>query len=147
MSRELTAQDEVDANNFYGMALWYGWGRLDSGTYMAPIRARLDAMKFAAWVKDKRREFLAEKVVSFESIQGLWERWVAETLRPEWDCETNDYSLSDCVYWDKPGTTECAGPRVGITKSDIVVCEKHYNHPPSTVFDRPPGNVYRVDDL
>lgn len=45
---------------------------------------------------------------------------------PEWDAETDLYSLSDCKHWDKPGT-ECAGPRVGITADGVILCERHYN--------------------
>lgn len=45
---------------------------------------------------------------------------------PDWDCETEGFSLSDCKHWNKPGT-ECAGPRVGRTRYGVVLCERHYN--------------------
>lgn len=53
------------------------------------------------------------------------------------DCESEAYSLSDCVWWDWPLSEmpvnvrfECAGPRVGqagIAPDNVVLCEAHYN--------------------
>lgn len=45
---------------------------------------------------------------------------------PDWDCETEALSLSDCKHWGKPGT-ECAGPRVGVTPDGVILCERHFN--------------------
>lgn len=47
-------------------------------------------------------------------------------LIPSWDYETIAYSLSDCKHWGTPGP-DCSGPRVGITRDGVILCEKHYN--------------------
>lgn len=44
----------------------------------------------------------------------------------DFDCETEDFALSDCKHWHKPGT-ECSGPRVGRTQQGVILCEGHYN--------------------
>jgi hypothetical protein len=49
------------------------------------------------------------------------------------DSETNDYSLSDCAWWDmKPqyrpwwAKADCSGPRIGDTAHGVL-CEGHFN--------------------
>lgn len=48
------------------------------------------------------------------------------------DCETNDYALSDCAWWDQPinrrpwwAKRDCSG-RVGDTEVGVI-CEGHHN--------------------
>lgn len=64
-----------DAEQYYGMALWYAWGRIDSGQYQG---FPLDAFRFAYIVKQKRLTFLKGNTGMFESIQGQWEDFVAK---------------------------------------------------------------------
>lgn len=66
----------ADADNYYGMALWYAWGRLDGREYAPTFKAKLDAFEFASEVKQRRVEFTDGKTVSFESIQGQWQRYI-----------------------------------------------------------------------
>jgi hypothetical protein len=73
------------------------------------------------------------------------EYWRSQSMVPapdSFDCETNDYSLSDCVWWDQPhprgyaspflalwANAECSG-RVGDSVRDGqsgIMCEAHYN--------------------
>lgn len=49
------------------------------------------------------------------------------------DSETNNYALSDCVWWDEPqgfrpfwAKADCSGPRVGDTEHGVL-CEGHFN--------------------
>ena len=58
----------------FGQALWYAWGRIDSGQYQG---FPLDAFKFAQIVKTQQRLFETEKTHFNESIQGQWEKFVA----------------------------------------------------------------------
>lgn len=51
------------------------------------------------------------------------------------DCETNDYSLSDCAWWDEPvqkrpwwAKGDCSG-RIADTEHGVM-CEHHYNEVP-----------------
>lgn len=48
------------------------------------------------------------------------------------DCESNDYALSDCAWWGMPvirrpwwAKKDCSG-RVGDSENGVV-CEEHYN--------------------
>ena len=65
-----------DAETFYGQALWYAWGRLDAGTYNRQ-EVSLDAFEFAGIVRERREEFVTEQTHFMESIQGLWDKYVA----------------------------------------------------------------------
>lgn len=64
-----------DAEEFRGMALWYAWGRMDSGEYRGKDLA-LDAFEFAALVKASRIAFAKGETNFFESIQGQWAKYV-----------------------------------------------------------------------
>jgi hypothetical protein len=67
---------KTDANEFYRMALWYAFGRLDSGEY-AGKGLSLDAFEFADSVRAVRLAWCASTQGMFESIQGQWSDYVA----------------------------------------------------------------------
>ena len=81
--KAVTDQMVARAELAYSQGLWYAWGRLDSGTYVSPIREKLDAFKFAEKVKANQLAFDTEQTHFNGAIQGQWEEFVAETINPE----------------------------------------------------------------
>lgn len=78
MDERQQAQAEVRAELSFGQALWYAWGRLDSGEYRGrKFKNPLDAFEFASRVRKATREFELEETHVNESIQGQWDKYVA----------------------------------------------------------------------
>jgi len=90
---------QADADRYYGMALWYAWGRKDSGEFDTSD-VSIDAFAFAESVKKKRLAFVREQTHMFESIQGLFENFVNEQ---------STYSLSDCFNYETNTQGDCGG--------------------------------------
>jgi hypothetical protein len=72
-------ETEARANLAFNQALWYAWGRLDSGTYGANT-SKFDVFKFAQRVKTNQMNFDTEATHFNESIQGQWDKYVSETI-------------------------------------------------------------------
>lgn len=56
-------------------ALWYAWGRIDSG---APAVSRMDsdtAFAFRDWYRELARQYAAGETYFRPSLMGEWERW------------------------------------------------------------------------
>lgn len=61
----------------FSQALWYAWGRLDSGQYAGK---GLDAFLFAEHVKSQTMAFECQETFHLDSIQNAWTKFVeAET--------------------------------------------------------------------
>ena len=69
--RERAAQAYADRQ--YGQALWYAWGRIDSGQYQG---FPLNAFAFAESVKQESLTFAREQTFHLQSIQDAWARYV-----------------------------------------------------------------------
>ena len=82
MNERKKVDAEAKAEISFGQALWYAWGRLDSGAYMPEIKAKLDAFKFAKRVKVDSLAFELQESHFLESIQDAWEKFVAGELAP-----------------------------------------------------------------
>lgn len=60
----------------YSQGLWYAWGRMDSGQYRD--KNKLEVFEFAKRVAQSKLAFELEKTYLDESIQGQWDKYVAE---------------------------------------------------------------------
>ena len=70
-----------DIKDYFGMALWYAWGRMDSGEYRGQD-LDLDAFEFGSIVEERRKEFVSnDKIVSFKAIQEQWTDYVKSKRR------------------------------------------------------------------
>jgi len=76
LSERLRKRAEAKAELSFGQALWYAWGRLDSGQYGKG--QGLDAFEFANIVKTATLSFELQETYVNESIQGQWGKYVAE---------------------------------------------------------------------
>lgn len=65
------AAAESKAELAFSQALWYAWGRIDSGRYFG-----VDPFKFAERVKAATLSFELEETYYLESIQGAWDKFV-----------------------------------------------------------------------
>lgn len=69
--RDAAAQAKAELS--FNQALWYAWGRMDSGQYQG---FPLNVWRFADSVKAATLAFEKEQTYHLESIQGAWEKFV-----------------------------------------------------------------------
>lgn len=68
---------ESRAELAFTQALWYAWGRVDSGEYRTRrVADKIDVFKFAHSVKSNQRAFDTEGTHFNESIQGQWDKYI-----------------------------------------------------------------------
>lgn len=77
VTKRQEAAAKAKAELSYGQALWYAWGRIDSGEYKG---FSLDAFRFAESVKANTLRFELEDTHFLESIQTEWERFAKKEM-------------------------------------------------------------------
>lgn len=78
MNERQQAAAKAKAELAFTQALWYAWGRIDSGQYKGQ---ELSVFKFAWSVQADTLAFELEQTHYLESIQGAWQKFVEKELQ------------------------------------------------------------------
>ena len=77
---ELGAGDALAADRAYGIALWYAWGRIDSGQYGAALTTQ-DGFDFADGRRTAETQYARHETAMLPSVPGAWDTFVATRAR------------------------------------------------------------------